>query len=358
MVQVRIGGRVVDQSRDLALPHLAGTEAKDEQQGVDDVGFARAVGSHDGREGGVEGADLLAARVALEVVEDEVGDDDARLGPRLLDHGHGDLLARLEDDVHRPLEDGVHGLDGLELGHGVVGGAALLVDALVGDITQRRARQQLRVVRARGGRRHGHGRLLGLLADLPRGNALTFPRRRLLGRRVRGRANDGGCRLVRVEQLAGLDDGGVGGDALPRAAFAWRRGRSCGRGRLSPALGCPASGARRRLGLGLGRKVILALLLDPSSGLGNIIVFVGGLDNGGASRGSGATRRPGRHGWVVLMALYLCEVKQDRVRKSHKSMGRMRLGRSRSAAGLRVFVSSIVRGTTAFGRWNRWISRL
>lgn len=44
-------GGVVDQCGDLALAHFGGAEAEDEEEGVDDVGFAGAVGADDGGEG-------------------------------------------------------------------------------------------------------------------------------------------------------------------------------------------------------------------------------------------------------------------------------------------------------------------
>lgn len=81
----------MDQSRDLSLSHLAGTETKDEQQRVDNVGLAGTVGTDDRRERSMEGADFLSTGVTLEVDEHQVSNDDAWLRTCILDNGksHG-----------------------------------------------------------------------------------------------------------------------------------------------------------------------------------------------------------------------------------------------------------------------------
>jgi hypothetical protein len=49
--QVLVRRGRVNESRELLLAHLFGLEAKHKQQGVNDVGLARPVRSHDGRKG-------------------------------------------------------------------------------------------------------------------------------------------------------------------------------------------------------------------------------------------------------------------------------------------------------------------
>lgn len=50
-VQVFASFGIVDQLAQLPLPHLAGSITKDKQHGVDGIGLARTIGSHDGRKG-------------------------------------------------------------------------------------------------------------------------------------------------------------------------------------------------------------------------------------------------------------------------------------------------------------------
>ena len=51
-----------------------GAFAKDKEHGVNDVGFSRSVGSHDGGEAFVEGADCFDSSVGFEVFEYHFGD--------------------------------------------------------------------------------------------------------------------------------------------------------------------------------------------------------------------------------------------------------------------------------------------
>jgi len=100
--------RVVDELAEFALPHLGRPEAEDEEERVDRVRLARAVGPDDGREGLsserrrvsrrceedhrvgrrethlVEGTDHAPALVTLEVLEDKLVDDEARLALEVL----------------------------------------------------------------------------------------------------------------------------------------------------------------------------------------------------------------------------------------------------------------------------------
>mmetsp|Transcript_13427 Transcript_13427/g.38170 ORF Transcript_13427/g.38170 Transcript_13427/m.38170 type:complete len:295 (-) Transcript_13427:335-1219(-) len=64
----------VDQLGDLVQAHLLRALAEDEEHGVDGVGLATAVRTHDRREALVEGPDDLAPAVRLEVLEDDLVD--------------------------------------------------------------------------------------------------------------------------------------------------------------------------------------------------------------------------------------------------------------------------------------------
>jgi len=54
---------IVDERRDLALPHLARPETEHKEQRVDDVRFAGSIGSHNGGERRMERSDFLTASV-------------------------------------------------------------------------------------------------------------------------------------------------------------------------------------------------------------------------------------------------------------------------------------------------------
>ena len=43
VIQIGVLSRIVDQSRDLPLPHLASTETEDEEQRVNDIGLSGTV---------------------------------------------------------------------------------------------------------------------------------------------------------------------------------------------------------------------------------------------------------------------------------------------------------------------------
>lgn len=70
----------MDQLAEFALTHLARTETEHKEQRIDRVTLAATVGSDNRRERLVEGSNLLAAGVRLEVVQDELVDDESRLG--------------------------------------------------------------------------------------------------------------------------------------------------------------------------------------------------------------------------------------------------------------------------------------
>ena len=84
-----MGRGVVYEGRNFALAHLAGAEAEDEEQGVNDVGFARSIRPDNGGERGVKRPNLLAPRVTLEIAKYEVGHDEAVFGTRDFVNGSG-----------------------------------------------------------------------------------------------------------------------------------------------------------------------------------------------------------------------------------------------------------------------------
>ena len=65
----------MDEGGQAVLPEFAGFEAEDEEDGVDDVGLAVAVGADDAVEVGVEGAQHVLPVVGLEVDHLELVDD-------------------------------------------------------------------------------------------------------------------------------------------------------------------------------------------------------------------------------------------------------------------------------------------
>ena len=70
---------VVDELGDLVQPELLRALAEHEEHRVDDVALPRAVRADDGGEGFVKRADVLRARVGLEVLEHHLLDDEALL---------------------------------------------------------------------------------------------------------------------------------------------------------------------------------------------------------------------------------------------------------------------------------------
>lgn len=69
----------MDELGDLVQPELLRALAEHEEHRVDDVALPRAVRADDGGEGFVKRADVLRARVGLEVLEHHLLDDEALL---------------------------------------------------------------------------------------------------------------------------------------------------------------------------------------------------------------------------------------------------------------------------------------
>jgi hypothetical protein len=67
--KVWVTGGIVDQSRYLALSHLASSKSKDKQQRIDNVRFSGSVRADDGGERSVERPYYLFSCVTLEVIE-------------------------------------------------------------------------------------------------------------------------------------------------------------------------------------------------------------------------------------------------------------------------------------------------
>ena len=281
-LEVRVLGRVVNERRNLALPHLACSETKHKQQRVDDIGLARAVGANDRRERSMKRADFLAACVTLEVVEDEVGEHDSGLGRRrLLHHRDGDCPL-LEHNVQRLVHDGVKRLDRLD---GVVGFGVLGIHTGGGNVRQGRAVQLRGAGRRRGlgsrrRRRHVQGRRDGR------------SRRRALARSRRGPLWRISLlellRLIGIENLTGFC-GGRGGRGRrwrllwPSASPRRWGGSSCGSDRA------PTPRLPPRTPGGLWSKVFF--VVDRNLGGVGEVVLVVRVDNGLAPR-RGASRRP------------------------------------------------------------------
>ncbi len=282
-VDVLVAGRVVDKLAELALAHLGGAEAEHEQECVDGVTLAGAVGSNNGRKRLVERPDLLPSAVRLEVVEDELVDREARLGARWRrrrGRGH-DAHARGHGASGRLGREHGSGDVGRGLGRGVVERAYLRLGGrrrllLGGRGTRAERGDKVLLLVRQGG---GLGRLWGLDVLLRLGQLGGLGARSLAVRLARvgddapalpGRRLGAGAGrrlgLVVVVALSGGGSGGFAGRALGGGLGHWlllglavgsRWGRDLGRAALGRGLGCRLVLLRLvlfLLGLGLGSR--------------------------------------------------------------------------------------------------------